>query len=124
MTGRPTDYTDETLTKAQSYVDGGYLKLGHVIPSIVGLTKALNRSRSTIYLWINDPDKAEFSDIVESLLDGQHLALTNGGLTSEFNSSIAKLMLTKHGYSDKQELTGSEGGAIEVDTKWTIEVIE
>ena len=48
MRGRPTDYNDETLIKAQSYVDGGYLEMGHVVPSIVGLTKALNRSRSLI----------------------------------------------------------------------------
>jgi hypothetical protein len=37
---------------------------------------------------------------------------------------MAKLMLTKHGYSDKQELTGNEGGPIELDTHWTIEVVE
>ena len=30
--------------------------------------------------------------------------LKEGGLIGDFNSTIAKLFLTKHGYSDKQEI--------------------
>ncbi|WP_415843310.1 terminase small subunit [Xenorhabdus thuongxuanensis] len=32
------------------------------------------------------------------------MKLINKGLTGDFNSTIAKMMLTKHGYSDKQEI--------------------
>ena len=37
--------------------------------------------------------------------------LINGGLMGDFNASIAKVMMTKHGYSDKQEIdnTSSDG---------------
>jgi len=34
----------------------------------------------------------------------QHRGLVNGGLSGKFNPAITKMMMTKHGYSDKQEL--------------------
>jgi hypothetical protein len=33
----------------------------------------------------------------------QERQLISGGLTNEFNSAITKMMLTKHGYTDKTE---------------------
>ncbi len=35
--------------------------------------------------------------------------LVDGGLNEDFNSTITKVMLTKHGYADRQELTGANG---------------
>jgi len=122
--GRPTDYTDDMLEKARAYVDGGWRAEGHKYPSIIGLRKVLNRSRSTLYNWMADPEKAEFLDITDDLMDEQQLELTDNGLDGTFNAAITKLMLTKHGYSDKQELSGNEGGPIQLDTNWTVEVIE
>ena len=110
------------LQRTKEYLDGGYLEKSRVIPSVVGLARYLDVSRSTLYLWGDDHD--EFSDILDSIKDEQHEILVSSGLTGDFNPTMAKLMLTKHGYSDKQELTGNEGGPIELDTHWTIEVVE
>jgi hypothetical protein len=42
--------------------------------------------------------------------------LANGGILNEYNASITKLLLTKHGYSEKTEtaITGPDGGPLQV----------
>ena len=45
-----------------------------------------------------------FSNIFEKLMSEQEKVLVNKGLTGDYNSTIAKLILTKHGYSDKQDI--------------------
>ena len=42
--------------------------------------------------------------------------LANSGLKGDTNASITKLLLTKHGYSDKVEnaLTGADGGPVQI----------
>ncbi len=37
----------------------------------------------------------------------QEFALTNKSLGNEINSNISKLMLTKHGYTDRQDVNVS-----------------
>ena len=56
-----------------------------------------------LYRWA-DEEGNEFRDILDSIMDYQRFELTNKGLKGETNSVITKLMLTKHGYSDKQEI--------------------
>jgi len=58
----------------------------------------------------------EFSDILKELDADQEIKLLNSGLTGDFNSTITKLILTKHGYSDKtqQELSGPNGGDLTI----------
>lgn len=102
--GRPTEYTQDIIDKAWSYVNGGWEKEGAPIPSLVGMCRVLNRGKSTIYDWAKDPEK-QFSDIVEALNELQEEILASKGLTGDFNSSITKLMMTKHGYSDKQDIS-------------------
>lgn len=99
---RPTIYTDELLEAAYSYVTD----CPDVIHTVVGLCLHLNISKSTAYKWI-DENKSEFSDIVDTVSDLQEKKLVTNGLTNEFNASITKLMLTKHGYSDKVESTNT-----------------
>ena len=98
--GRPSQL-DETLELAKSYLYGGYESVGEVIPSIAGLAGYAKKARKMIY----DYAKAspEFSDIVEAILSLQESKLINNGLMGNYNSSITKLILTKHGYSDKVE---------------------
>src|SRR5262249_28803941 len=67
-----------------------------------GLAVALGIARSTVYLWADK--HPEFSDILELLLSQQAAQLIQNGLSGRYNSTITKLMLTKHGYSDKQEV--------------------
>jgi len=114
--GRPTKYNDEILAKAKAYVDGGYADCGDVIPQMAGLAIELSITRETIYDWCDDPNKKEFSDIVAKCLRAQERKLLNGSLTGDLNPTIAKLILTKHGYSERiqQEHMGEDGGPISV----------
>ncbi len=65
----------------------------------------------TFDLWREVPDeeandyelRTEFSDILENILTDQAKRLINGGLYNKFNSTITKLMLTKHGYVERSE---------------------
>ena len=102
--GRPTNYTDEMLQKAMDYVTKFDEIEDEIVPTVVGLSRYIGRSRQTIYEWCSHPEKADFSDIVKQVEDMQHLKLISGGLGGTMNHSITKLMLTKHGYSDKQEI--------------------
>ena len=124
--GRPSKYSDETCRKARLYVDGGYAECGDVVPQIVGLACELGINRDTVYEWASDPEKKEFSDIVAGCLSAQERRLVNGSLSGDLNPTITKLLLTKHGYTERiqQELTGADGGAIKTDNKWTIEVVK
>ncbi|MBG6243092.1 MAG: hypothetical protein EKE20_15280 [Candidatus Symbiopectobacterium sp. Dall1.0] len=119
--GRPSELA-QSLEKAKAYLLGDYEKLGDVVPSIAGLACYLAVSRSSVYDWARQSN--EFLYIVEGILALQENRLINKGLQGDFNSTIAKLMLTKHGYSDKQELTGKDGGAIQVETKPLSEIFK
>jgi hypothetical protein len=101
-TGRPSLYTPELLEKARAYLDG-YEKLGDKVPSVAGLACMIGVVRETCHVWANDPEKGEFSNILKELAQKQERALLNKGLSGEFNPPITKMMLSKHGYSDRIE---------------------
>jgi hypothetical protein len=102
--GRPTKMTATLMRKAARYVDV-YESLDEKVPSVAGLASYIDVNRSTVQDWRgNSPD---FSAIVEKILEKQELKLLSNGLTGDYNASIAKLMLTKHGYSDKVETDNS-----------------
>lgn len=101
--GRPSIYTPELLAKARDYVEN-YADYGDLIPSIAGLACELKISRDTCHTWAKDEDKPEFSDIVRDISQYQERKLLSGGLSGDFNPTIAKLIMSKHGYSDKQEI--------------------
>jgi len=106
--GRPTDYNNQILVDAWSYVKefandagkGESLKVN--LPTIEGLALYLEISRSTLYLW--QKEHKEFSDIIEVLQQKQATVLINNALGGHYNSTIAKVLLTKHGYTDKTEI--------------------
>lgn len=123
--GRPSVYTPELLEKAHKYVDGAWAyKTQDEIPSHIGLAKHLGINRLTLYDWAKQEDKKELSNILEAVMAEQQSELLNKGLNGTFNANIVKLVLGKHGFSDKQEteLTGAGGGP--VDMKWTVEIVE
>lgn len=113
MAGAPTKLTPELVERARDYLSGGFQVNEECVPSIEGLAVYLKLSRQSIYNYKDA--SSEFLDIVELIEAKQAMLLINKGLSGDFNGSIAKLMLTKHGYNDKQgiELTGANGGAIE-----------
>lgn len=111
---RPTKYSDKTLTKARDYLDSCEDTKKNVnLPTWEGLSIALEITRETMYQW-----KAEhpaFSDILEELNKLQAQRLINKGLSGKYNSTIAKLILSKHGYKEQIGLSGEgEGEPIKV----------
>ena len=120
---RPTKYNKAILEKANKYlnsfldleivneVKGGDDAKGDLalFPTVAGLALHLKIARETIYAWDNEEDKKEFSDILGQIQALQEYSLLHGGIRGLFNPVITKLMLTKHGYSDKQEMTGKDG---------------
>ena len=126
--GRPTTYGPETLVKARAYIDScvdeDYRliksessqgesfenKTRVKIPTIEGLGAYVGAARATIYLW--KEEHQEFSDIIDELQQIQAERLMNNGLSGTYNPTIAKVLLAKHGYVEKQEVTGANGGAL------------
>lgn len=100
---RPTTYTEEMLEDAREYLEV-YEDKGELVPTVVGLCQHIKRSKSIVYDWAKHPDKKEFLDILGEIEEMQHMKLVGGGLSGSFNSVITKMMMTKHGYSDKQEI--------------------
>lgn len=107
--GRPTTYTQEVIEKARDYLIK-YESCGEVVPTVVGLCRFIGRSKATVYNWIKEDDKKEFLDIVNEIEEYQHVKLVSGGLSGGFNPMITKLILSKHGYSDKVEQDITSGG--------------
>ncbi len=122
--GRKVTFTDAMQARAWAYVDN-YADHDHAVPSVVGLCKVINVAKSTIYDWCKRDDN-QFSDILDAIKENQELVTFNKALTGEYNSSIAKLLLGKHGYHDKVDNTqaGPDGGPILVDQVWTVTVVE
>lgn len=108
---RPTDYKEELLEKARDYrANWNAIYPNDVVPSLEGLALHIGISRETIYAWEGQEGKEEFSDIVDVIRKGQAKELVNKGLKGDFNSSIAKVMLSKHGYSEKTEIDHTTKG--------------
>lgn len=101
MIGRPTKYSDEIQAKADAYVDGGFADVGDVVPSVAGLAVEIGLTRETLYQW--QKEKPRFSDTLARLRCLQERLSLNGGLKGDMNSTIVKLLLANHGYSDKLE---------------------
>ena len=111
--GQPTKYNPKTLKKAQEYIascvdkleidpeSGKVLNIGVDIPKAEGLAKYLGVHRDTLYEWAKVHPK--FSDILEAINQEQVVRLINGGLSGRYNSTIAKLVLAKHGYKEESK---------------------
>ena len=120
--GRPTKYTKELLANCYEYIEQ-WRTLGDMIPSQIALQEYIGISNACLSDWRNDPEKEEFSSILEKINRLQQRELLNNGLSGDFNSNITKLALGKHGYHDKQDqnVGGQAGNPIE--SKWTVEFI-
>lgn len=103
--GAPSKFSDELVQKAQDYLDGEWKDDGSVIPSAVGLALHMGIAQSTLYKWVKEEGKERLSEILSNVNSEQQRLLLNNGLNSTFNPAITKLVLGKHGYSEKQENT-------------------
>lgn len=106
--GRPTDYNDEIQALADAYADGGFIECGDVVPSRAGLALELGISRNTLGNWEQHP---KFLRTLGKIAHLQERISLNGGLKGDLNSTIVKLLLANHGYSDKvqQDNVSSDG---------------
>lgn len=117
---RPTLLTPKLIKKAKEYLamcqdeevtrgtgDRPVYGIKVSVPTKGGLAKYLKVSRDSLYEWAKESE--EFSDIMEELGAEQEDRLINKGLSGEYNPTIAKVLLTKHGYRDQQEHMGKDG---------------
>lgn len=98
--GRPEKYSEEMLSDTLVYINT-YKDIGDTIPSIAGLACHLEVSKKTIYNWAKIEGNGEFLHALNKLSALQERVLLNGGLSSEFNAAITKLVLYNHDYSGK-----------------------
>lgn len=113
--GRPTSYTPEMVDKVTEYLesckdtsevlgDNRPIVVNHVnLPSIEGLALFLNINKDTIYEW--EKIHEDFSDVITRVRNSQAQRLINCGLSGTYNQNITKVLLTKHGYIDRQDVT-------------------
>ena len=105
---RPTKYSEEILTSTQNYIDScvdTVQESGNKVnlPTIEGLAYELRLNKTTIYAWRKEHE--EFSNLIDDLLAKQARALINSGLSGDYNPTIAKVLLTKHGYREGIDAT-------------------
>ena len=119
--GRPTDLDDELIKRAMIYLCDGFKEVGEVVPTVAGLACFLGKNRSTMYEW--SKRSVEFSDILDGIAVTQENILVNNGLTGAFNAPVTKMMLTKHGYSDKIEQDVTSNGQTVGNTPTVIQIV-
>ena len=101
--GRPSKYCQEIVDLAYHYIDN-YQEYDDIIPTHEGMAVELGVSRDTLYTWAKDENK-EFSDILAKCNAKQARLTINGSLSNNYNATIAKLLLGKHGYHEKQDVS-------------------
>lgn len=99
--GRPSKYNESLQEQADAYLYNWMER--DSVPSRVGLCVWLGIAKSTSQEW--ERDYPEFSATLGAVETLQEYVAVNKGITNEFNSTIVKLILANHGYSDKQELS-------------------
>lgn len=77
------------------------------LPSIEGLAFFMGINKTTVYEW--ESSYEEFSNVIDKLRQKQASELINKGLSGDYNQTIAKVLLTKHGYREGVEQTGKDG---------------
>jgi len=104
--GPPSKWDASIITKARHYL-ANYQDYGKNIPTVARLSQVLNISRDRIYKWAQQKDKKELKYILSELKCIQEAELLENGLTGDYNPTITKLLLTKHGYTDNPN--GNQG---------------
>ena len=121
---RPIEYNQSYIAKAKEYLNlcvdeeiqvvkqssDKYEmydnKLKVKLPTKGGLAVYLGVARETLYDWASKYD--EFSDIMEELGAIQEERLINNGISGDYNPTIAKVLLTKHGYREGIDQTTND----------------
>lgn len=122
--GRPTEYKKEYIDKVDKYLEEhqdeevqvvknansekGYdmfvNKLKVKLPTIEGFARFIDVNKTSLYEW--EKQHPEFSNALDKIRTEQHDRLINSGLSGDYNSTIAKLVLSSnHGYREKSDVT-------------------
>lgn len=122
--GRPTEYNEEIVIKAKEYIDqcvddieeyhktrgdksDSYERIVRVkLPTIEGLAVYLGVRKQTLYNW--EEEHKEFLDVMDDLRNIQADRLINNGMNGDYNPTIAKVLLTKHGYREGIDQTTND----------------
>lgn len=120
--GRPPKYTEAYCDKALEYLTmciDTFEVVGEnrptiinkvKLPTIEGLANYLGVHRDTVYDW--EQQHEAFSDIVTRVRQEQATRLIDNGLSGTYNPQIAKVLLSKHGYSEKIEQDLNHSGDV------------
>lgn len=127
--GRPTKYkpiyikqVDEYLVSRQdeevqvvkqANTEKGYemyeTKVKVRLPTIEGFARFIGVNKTTLYEW--EKDHPLFSNALEKIRQEQQERLLDNGLSGDYNSTIAKLILSSnHGMREKSETDITSGG--------------
>lgn len=127
--GRPSEYKEEYCQKVDEYLasnkdeqvqvvkqansDKGYEmfenKLKVRLPTIEGFARFIDVNKTSLYEW--EKIYPEFSNALSKIRTEQQERLINQGLSGEYNSTIAKLILSaNHGMREKSETDLTSGG--------------
>lgn len=124
---RPTKLTLELIEKAKGYLStcedsvietskGGLSYVNVKLPMVADLAIYLGINKDTVYDWCKVVDgednnlKQQFSDIVKEVNHEQEKRLVNKGLGGLYAPKIAGMVMSKHGYSEKQEIDHTTKG--------------
>lgn len=118
--GRPSIYTNKVVTKVKEYLkecqdsyeefhktrgekSDSYERIKRVkYPSMEGLALYLKINSDTLFEWAKK--YPEFSEVIRQLKDEQVKRLMNGGLSGEYSPVVTKLLLSKLGYRESQDM--------------------
>lgn len=120
--GRPTDYKEEYIGMVEKYLAENIDLVDIVyregeepkgqpskvkLPTVEGFARFIGVPRRTIYEW---RDKhVEFSHTLDKILIEQQERLINKGLAGDYNSTIAKLILSSnHGMAERKDVTSGD----------------
>ena len=107
--GRPTKYTPEMCGKVDEYLrinKDTYEedRLRVKLPTKEGFALFIDITKRTLYNWADE--HKEFFHALEKIEKVQHERLLNSGLAGEYNSTIAKLILSSnHNYKERTDQT-------------------
>lgn len=130
--GRPSKYKEEYIEKVDEYIELNQdeevqkvkqssekyemfdNKLKVSLPTIEGFALFIGVNKTTLYEWEKDHDL--FSNALDKIRIEQQKRLINSGLSGDYNSTIAKLILSSnHGMREKSDMT-TNGKAIKGNT--------
>lgn len=122
--GRPTEYKEEYIDKVDEYLavsvdkyDEKKLKVS--LPTMGGFSLFIDVSEKSLYNWRDEHPK--FLQALSKIVKEQQKRLLDMGLSGEYNSTIAKLVLSaNHGMREKSDVTTNDdkiSGVVILPTK-------